>query len=49
MTRDDWTLCAWFALVLVTAPLWIVPGVIYMIVTGQSPRTLGRKANEASE
>ena len=49
MNKEDYALIAFGLIVLVTFPLWVIPGVIYMIVTGQSPRTLGRKSNEVSE
>ena len=49
MTRDDAYTLVWLALVLITAPLWIIPGVIYMIATGNTPRTMGEKANQLSE
>ncbi len=47
--RDNLTLIAWLALVLITAPVWIIPGAIYMIATGNTPRTLGRESNEVDE
>ena len=31
-----------------TAPLWITMGALYCLITGQSLRTMGRRANEAS-
>ena len=49
MNKEDYALIAFGLIVLVTFPLWVIPGVIYMIVTGQSPRTLGEQANQLSE
>lgn len=33
----------WCALVLITAPLWIIPGTIWMVATGRTPRSCGEE------